>query len=138
MKSKFSYLMLGLLGFAACHKTDPLVMYGTPHADVNVSGKVTDAFGKPITGIKVSMGYGDRLDTLTSADGSYALSSKFGHQEALLIFTDIDGSDNGGEFVADTVDVKFTEDDRTGEGKGWYEGSFARTDVDVQLQSAEQ
>jgi hypothetical protein len=30
--------------------------------------------------------------------------------------------------------VTFTEADRTAKGDGWYEGSFARTGVDVTLE----
>lgn len=54
-----------------------------------------------------------------------------------MIFTDIDGPENGGEFVEKILPVRFTEADRTKAGDGWYSGSFARSDEDVTLERKE-
>ena len=53
---------------------------------------------------------------------------------AWLTFTDTDGPENGGQFAEKSVEVTFTEADRTAKGDGWYEGGFARTGVDVTLE----
>ena len=53
---------------------------------------------------------------------------------AWLTFTDTDGPENGGQSAEKSVEVTFTEADRTAKGDGWYEGGFARTGVDVTLE----
>ena len=58
IKKRLSFLLLTLLGFStACEKQKngepPPVMYGTPHVDIRVGGKVTDKTGAPIRGIEV-------------------------------------------------------------------------------------
>ena len=55
IKKRLSFLLLTLLGFStACEKQKngepPPVMYGTPHVDIWVGGKVTDKTGTPIPG----------------------------------------------------------------------------------------
>ncbi len=127
LKKSFSYFILGLLGFStACHQT--LVMYGTPPPiDTRVSGKVTDVDGNPIQGIQVG---GYNRTVLTSADGSYEISGE-SFQTIRLIFTDIDGPDNGGEFAGQSFTGTFTEADRTGDR------SFERTGIDVTMQPEE-
>ena len=109
IKKRLSFLLLTLLGFStACEKQKngepPTAMYGTPHVDIWVGGKVTDKTGTPIE---------------TTAD---------------ILFTDTDGPSNGGEFAAQSVPVEFTEADRVSEADGWCGGSFARIGVDVTLE----
>lgn len=139
IEKRLSFLLLTLLGFlTACEKLkkeeDPYVMYGTPRADFRAQGKVTDNEGNPIKGIQVrSEEYGSK-GILTAEDGGYDISGSMFPDRVQLTFTDIDGPDNGGEFTERAVDVKFTQDDRTGKGDGsWYSGSFARTGVDITL-----
>lgn len=138
IKKRLSLLALALLGFAtACDKeTDPpLVMYGTPRADFRAQGKVTDSEGNPIKGIRVRSQEDGGKGILTAEDGGYDISGSMFPGHVQLTFTDIDGPDNGGEFTERAVDVKFTQDDRTGKGDGsWYSGSFAREGIDVTLE----
>ena len=58
IKKRLSFLLLTLLGFStACEKQKngepPTAMYGTPHVNIWVGGKVTDKTGTPIPGIEV-------------------------------------------------------------------------------------
>ena len=50
--------VLLLLGFSGCHRYGP-DEYGTPHADFEVSGKVTDSSGNGLNGIRVAIPYVD-------------------------------------------------------------------------------
>ena len=140
IKKRLSFLLLTLLGFStACEKQkngeSPPVMYGTPHVDIWVGGKVTDKTGAPIPGIEV-LQQNSPYKALTGDDGSYELPGQLFSIEttADILFTDTDGPSNGGEFAAQSVPVEFTEADRVSEAEGWCGGSFARTGVDVTLE----
>ena len=53
-------------------------------------------------------------------------------------FTDTDGPANGGDFAAKTVDIEFTEAERTAKGDGdWDQGAFAKSGVDIALEEKE-
>lgn len=140
IKKRLSFLLLTLLGFStACEKQKngepPHVMYGTPHVDIWVGGKVTDKTGTPIPGIEV-LQQNSPYKALTGDDGSYELPGQLFSIEttADILFTDTDGPSNGGEFAAQSVPVEFTEADRVSEAEGWCGGSFARIGVDVTLE----
>ena len=140
IKKRLSFLLLTLLGFStACEKQKngepPPVMYGTPHVDIWVGGKVTDKTGTPIPGIEV-LQQNSPYKALTGDDGSYELPGQLFSIEttADILFTDTDGPSNGGEFAAQSVPVEFTEADRVSEAEGWCGGSFARPGVDVTLE----
>ena len=140
IKKRRAFLLLTLLGFStACEKQKngepPPVMYGTPHVDIWVGGKVTDKTGTPIPGIEV-LQQNSPYKALTGDDGSYELPGQLFSIEttADILFTDTDGPSNGGEFAAQSVPVEFTEADRVSEAEGWCGGSFARTGVDVTLE----
>lgn len=139
IKKRLSFLLLTLLGFStACEKLKngetPLDMYGTPHVDIRVQGRVTDKSGNPIPGLQIRDGSNDESRVLTSTDGSYDLSNRNGWYETQLIFKDIDGPANGGEFEAQTLEITFTDADLVPEEEGGNGSSLARTDVDVVLQ----
>ena len=110
-------------------------MYGTPHVNIWVGGKVTDKTGTPIPGIEV-LQQNSPYKALTGDDGSYELPGQLFSIEttADILFTDTDGPSNGGEFAAQSVPVEFTEADRVSEAEGWCGGSFARIGVDVTLE----
>ena len=140
IKKRLSFLLLTLLGFStACEKQKngepPPVMYGTPHVDIWVGGKVTDKTGATIHGIEV-LQQNSPYKALTGDDGSYELPGQLFSIEttADILFTDTDGPSNGGEFAAQSVPVEFTEADRVSEAEGWCGGSFARIGVDVTLE----
>lgn len=114
-----SATILPILGFAAC--SDPgeaPALYGTPSSDYQFRGRVTDADGKPLQGIKVvsgvsvADGYVVHEDsTTTDADGRYQTSRKYGspiewqlkQDRRVVTFEDIDGKANGGTFANDTA-----------------------------------
>lgn len=134
MKNRIILLLLTMLGFSASAcKEEEVTMYGTPHVNLKIIGKVSDANGAPIPGIQVQAMHIREKEVLTATDGSYELSGRgFSTQEELL-FSDIDGAANGGEFVDKTLKIKFTEAERTEAGKSWYEGGFAKSGVDITL-----
>lgn len=132
MKEKLLLAAASLLGFAtACENKRTVDMYGVPppHVGYKVKGKVTDKAGNPIPGIEVN----DKANKITSAtggDGSYELSGAVWDRVMTLTFTDIDGPENGGEFVEKTVDIKLT-------GSVDTDGTFSRTGVDAALDKKE-
>lgn len=133
-QKRLSYLLLALLGFASACDKEPVDMYGVPRADTRTQGKVTDKSGNPIPGIQVRSNGTATKEVRTMADGSYEISDESASRTAWLTFTDTDGPENGGQFAEKSVEVNFTEADRTKKGDGWYEGAFARTGVDVMLE----
>lgn len=136
MKEKLLLAAASLLGFAtACENKRTVDMYGAPYLDYKVKGKVTDREGNPIKGIEISSQ--DASPVTSGSDGSYELSGREWSGQTTLTFTDIDGPENGGEFTEKRVTVEFTEADRTGKGKGWYEGAFSRSGVDATLEKKE-
>lgn len=137
-------IILGLLGFASC---EPLIMYGSPHADFKALGTVKDEAGKPVEGIRVAVRlhrhhentpnviydhndiYVD--DTLfTDASGAWLLQRSVfdGPDDVTIVFEDIDGDAHGGEF--NPAEAK-PEVKRTKKGdRNWYNGAFeAKEDV---------
>ena len=140
IKKRLSFLLLTLLGFStACEKQKngepPTAMYGTPHVNIWVGGKVTDKTGTPIPGVEVRQP-NSSYKAQTGDDGCYELPGQLFSIEttADILFTDTDGPSNGGEFAAQSVPVEFTEADRVSEAEGWCGGSFARIGVDVTLE----
>lgn len=140
MKEKLLLAAAALLGFAtACdsnkRQTD---MYGTPYNSYKIKGKVTDKDGNPINGIEVrSNAYRPTPEATTAADGTYDLTGQGVGNMARVTFTDTDGPANGGDFATKTVDIKFTEAERTAQGEGWDQGSFAKSGVDATLDEKE-
>ncbi len=143
MKEKLLLAAAALLGFAtACNNEEDqpqMTMYGTPYNNYKIKGKVTDKTGKPIKGIEIrSKAYLPTPEATTGADGTYDLSSKGVSNMARVTLTDIDGPANGGDFAAKTVDIEFTEAERTAKGDGdWNQGAFAKSGVDITLEEKE-
>lgn len=136
-------LLLWALGFsaAACGDDPQVCMYGTPHVDLSVAGRVTDSEGVPIPGIEV--GRAPEHSSIpfqpiasTGADGRYEIeTSAFPGSLLDLRFVDSDGEANGGDFASQELRLKFGEEDRVKEGDGpWYGGAYARRDADVKLE----
>ena len=116
MKEKLLLAAAALLGFAtACNNEEdqPKVvsMYGVPYNNYKIKGKVTDKAGRPSKGVG---------------------------NTARVTLTDTDGPANGGDFAAKTVDIEFTEAERTAKGDGdWDQGAFAKSGVDIALEEKE-
>ncbi len=138
MKEKLLLAAAALLGFAtACNdkENSRTVMYGTPYNNYKIKGKVTDKAGQPIKGIEVRSNAAlPTPEATTRADGTYDLAGQGIGNMARVTFTDTDGSANGGDFAEKTVDIEFTEAERTAQGKGWDQGSFAKSGVDETLE----
>ena len=151
IKKLWKYLataVLGLLGFSSCGEDvldldilERPAMYGSPYADFKSLGTVKDEAGKPIEGIRVALSQTWRnsddsilwieADTVyTDTKGSYLLEKNHVQLpgEVTIVFEDIDGTENGGEFNSAEVkpDVKKVSDG----GKGWDQGLYeAQADV---------
>ena len=144
--------LLSVLGYA-CSSSDeddmPVCMYGTPHADYQFSGTVTDESGSPVKGIKVSAkNVYRRYDsavietygvdsTLTDSKGKYAVEGEafLGEHILKLIVEDLDGEANGGNFMNDTIDIDFDKAKKVKEADkddSWSSGTFAITQ-DIKL-----
>ena len=106
---------------------------------VFVPAVVTDSNGNPIKGIVVSStgvtdsATGKGLEAVTAEDGSFATNQvhEFGIFGKLL-FADVDGAENGGEFATKTVDLNALPKSQVTEGDSWYSGEYEVT-ADVEL-----
>lgn len=132
--------LLGMLGFQSCNLFGlGMVMYGTPHADFNVKGKVTDEDGKPVQGARtvIDAYYGwtddlgisyrnlDYTDTLyTDSQGEiFAGASIFDESSHVTVtVTDVDGPANG-EFEETVIEDLHMHKVKDGDGS-WYGGAY--------------
>ena len=129
--------VLGLLGFASCEKAldaygngEIICMYGQPHADFKAVGTVKDNSGKPLEGIRVAVrqtipsSYEMKDTVYTDSKGEFLLTTQAfnGPSSVRIVFEDIDGAANGGEFqkVEASPEVKQT---KKGDN-AWYNGAF--------------
>ena len=105
---RFLYWLLTMLGFSSMVSCDGDInqhadMYGTPSADYEIKGKVLDADGDPIKGIKVEVQtYVVRPEPVTIQrkfsldDGTYDASVQtFPVSKLRLVAQDVDGAENG-------------------------------------------
>lgn len=144
--------LLGLLGFSSCGFIEiggGLCEYGEPHVDFQASGKVTDASGKGIEGIRVAVRQHRHYensagviydqndwyfnDTLyTDAGGQYLLNRDAfsSPDDVTIVFEDIDGEEHGGQFASKTVTAEVKQV-KKGDNR-WYGGGFA-VEADVTL-----
>ena len=133
----FDKVILLILGLSpilySCEK------YGMPSATYELKGKVTSKnTSYPIKHIQITtqMKY-ERPDTLyTNSRGEYYYKV-IGFpldQPLYLKFEDIDGEENGGEFISQEVDIIFDDADLIKKGKDkWDNGTFAKTQ-NIQLE----
>ena len=125
--------ILVLLGFATTTSCEHIFAiqceYGTPTMDFEVSGKVVNQDSTPIAGIKVSA-VGDDVTALTSEDGSFFISGT--GWGSFLMFEDIDGPENGGEYAVKTEEVKVEQVEK---GSGhWYKGKYEAKGVVIEME----
>jgi putative lipoprotein (rSAM/lipoprotein system) len=108
-----------------------------PHATYKFSGKITAAITEaPIKGIRVS--FPDRETTSSDAQGAWSLVAEGcrpcglgGWGPCEIIFTDVDGADNGGTFAELSFPLEPTQ---TQPGSGWNEGTFEQHDIETELE----
>ena len=143
-KLLYGFLMT-ILGFSGCDQLfDTPVEYGQPYSEFKLVGEVKSTEGKPIKGIRVivkpyvehteqSILDRDRDTLYTDADGKFS-KDKLKHtwpnqmKGSTILFEDIDGPENGGEFESKTLNDKgFTvEQIKKGDGR-WYDGDYLVT-----------
>lgn len=126
------------------------LMYGVPTMDYVLKGRVIDKEGKPVKGMQVilvnqtvdispeNMDEGNQFvrdyiasssDT-TDAEGTFECHMKDVPIETQhVIVRDIDASKNG-IYEDQMMEVNFTKEDQTSEGRGWYVGTRTK-DVDI-------
>lgn len=143
MRKMFFKAILALLSMLPFFGCGPAMEYGQPHVTLNIQGKVQSSqTGKAIPGIKIDLYQVDsegtaRLDyhldeeISTDSNGNFIIQNGyFTDPPEQILFTDIDGEENGGEFKSKTVDLDLTQTD---DGEGWYQGSYEQTDLNVDL-----
>ena len=118
---KFLLVCLGFKSLTACEVFYGTDEYGTPYAEYEAKGRVSDSEGTPISGIKVSMGVEDYMDSVavTDADGRFH-----------VIHDTFPLDDN-------TFDIQFVtvQAEKVEEGEGWSRGKYAvKEDVNVVLE----
>jgi putative lipoprotein (rSAM/lipoprotein system) len=146
---RFLLVLLGLIGFlTGCSIINPIpVEYGTPHADYEMKGTVTDSLtAAPVQNARIiisqTLNQGDlvapRIDTLalkeTDSTGKYDILVQDFPIDGItfqVTVVDIDGTANGGDFVSQEKDVIFKQSDLTG-GKSWYDGKGVKV-IDFKL-----
>ncbi|MBQ9137815.1 MAG: radical SAM-associated putative lipoprotein [Alistipes sp.] len=141
---QFLFFLLGLLGFSACEKAgdgkdngEQMLMYGTPVSNYTVKGKVTDSAGAPIKGIVVSSTNSYKpFSATTVEDGTFVTNtvSTGSLGGVKLIFADIDGEANGGDFQTTELDVQTLPQSKVSDGDGaWNQGGY-EISADVKLE----
>jgi len=118
------YRGVGIVGIAlslggcwiSIDRDEPKAMYGPGpdyQEDFRIQGKVVSKkTGKPINGIAVYIQYID-YQTFTDFDGNFNFWLPKQHNTYTLIFTDVDGVGNGGNFKQHTI--VFTKEEAHGQ-----------------------
>ena len=137
---RFIYFLFVLLGFGAvaCDNgsmDDVVAEYGCPHINFSLKARVVDEAGKPIEGIEVQTKNNDfYTDNYSDAEGNIDLNvSMWPDTNIDLVFTDVDGAENGGEF--ETLELNIADKvEQVKEGDGrWYNGEYAADLGDVTM-----
>ena len=112
----------------ACNKDSEQDWTGMQYYEFEITGKVTDNYGKPINGISVSAA---GSSVRTKSDGTYKLSGQGGTNTTVYVsFADIDVAENGGFYIgaSRSVELEYVE------GKhGPFLGLYRKTGIDVTL-----
>ena len=136
---RFIYFLLALIGFGAgaCDNDwgDVVPEYGCPRMTFSLKARVIDEEGNPIAGIEVqTKGHVYYSANFSDAEGNIDLTTGMWPNINIdVIFTDVDGEENGGEFetlelnISDKV-VKVKE----GDGR-WDNGEYAADLGDVTM-----
>ena len=139
------YFLMAMLGFglSSCSMR---CEYGTPHIEFRLTARVVDEDGEPIQGIRVRAYKGTTLEGVIMGEefpyntgySDYrgeidAYGTMWPGSQERIIFDDIDGELNGGEFELLLLDIA-DRVDQTESGDGnWNSGSFEAELGDVVL-----
>lgn len=145
---KLIYFLMALMGFGAAGCEESAAEYGCPNVNFRVTARVVDEAGEPIEGIRVGIyheewdggyacgdfenrtGYTDYQGCIDAYGSPFSVPEK-------LVFEDVDGEANGGEFETQIIDVVGVE--QTEEGSGhWYGGAYEVHIGDVVMTLKEQ
>lgn len=109
--------VLAMLGFQACEKY-MVCLYGSPHADYVVKGKVTNTEKEPIQNIQVVVDKEHWKDTVyTDEKGEYQWAwDGFPRETNVKVVA----NDTTGRYASDSTTVEFSFD--RSKADGWYEG----------------
>lgn len=130
------FLLVSVFGLSSCINA---VEYGSPYAEYELKGRVTDEDSNPIPGIKVSLDDPQNrynADT-TDISGEFEFNKEriFPPGDRMKVFfQDIDGPENGGEFALDSLELDVYQIE---EGSRWYKGAFKSDDVEIRLKKKE-
>ena len=135
---KLIIFVFGVLGLS-CSKnpyTPPAPEYGMPYAKIKISGSVSDkASGTPLDSISINF---RGSDFFSNDSGIWAIDNEGfpcnleGFAPCSLVVTDIDGADNGGDFMTITIPLDLQ---KTQNGSGtWYLGQYEQHNIDVQME----
>ena len=101
--------------------------YGTPTAEFEVKGRVTNPDGQPVANVEVQMA--DNADT-TATYGSFDVTAlDLPHNKQDVHFRDLEG-----RYADTTTTVDFPRNDFEGGSGNWYIGHATMT-VDVELKA---
>lgn len=142
--AKFIIRVLSLLGFTTAMNACQM-MYGSPTADFEISGRVTSESGAALNNIRVVISpehadtdftyYDRQRDTVyTNRFGQFRINSGLWPSEGVYILRadDIDGAANNGDYQSDSTKIEIHNGDlKDGDGK-WYMGKVAKT-ADLKL-----
>ncbi len=144
-------MLLSAIGLTSCDfilnlLPIPKCMYGTPSADYKISGKIKDESGNGINQVRVVVGSAQKntssviydypfipYDTLyTDSKGNYSFvrEREFPAATLRIIAEDVDGDENGGTFLKDSLDIKMKY---TGGDDSWYSGKAVLDNQDITL-----
>jgi len=148
----FDKVLIGLMAatglFSGC---ETVVEYGTPTADYEITGTVTDSItAQPVQNARVIVTLTRSHDepdttviivdtlasTMTDLSGKYDIQFKeFPLEEVSfkLKVSDEDGVANGGDFASHEKTVVFKRTDLQGKKSNWYDGKAVKTQ-DIKLQ----
>jgi putative lipoprotein (rSAM/lipoprotein system) len=124
--SAYNFILCLLLTLLGCSKDEPMLEYGTPHADFSVKGTIkSKTTSQPVPGVKVTLSNTLNMDkeAISGSTGDYTIkTSDFPKDQTFRIkFTDTDGQANGTFLEKDTV-VEFKDPVFKKGDKNWYEG----------------
>ena len=135
---RFIYFLFALLGFGAVACDNGMhdqVEYGCPTMTFSLKARVIDEEGNPIAGIEVqTKGHVFYADNYSDAEGNIDLTTGMWPNINIdVIFTDVDGEENGGEFEALELNIA-DKVEQVKEGSGsWYEGGYKADLGDVTM-----
>ena len=132
------YFLMTLLGFGF-QSCDIRAEYGSPHVHFRLTARVIDEQGAPIQGIHVRTSKGESFDYDTGVSDYMGNVDAYGtiwpEAQYEVVFEDIDGPLNGGEF--ETLTLRTNAQQTEAGDDNWYSGGYVADMGDVVLKKKE-